>query len=490
MAKEKLLLIDSDMQTLDELDKLFSRKGYEVMQARSEADAVVALELNRPELIIMDVQLDDVDGYTLLENIKKNPDWRLVPVIILSSKKKYEDKLRGLRLGVMDYLTKPYDSEELVARVRNILDLYMMKVQKKDETGPASSQERLLSFMKQRGIRTLVPRVKKQAKLGYEYPEAAKILNPEEPGGEIFFLESIARARLLERVFYDAIHICPECGHHDLNFREVCPQCSYADIAALRMITHRTCGYRGLENKFETENGKRCPRCLETLAREGVDFETSTSSLHLCAGCDTRFTEPVVNCRCMNCDQQWDVSEVLVRKIYAYKLIADTREEFLPGPPKKAMPGACEDIEKKVKELKVHFVGMDGFARQLGREIDRAKKENSGVSLLSVRFGNIECSDQKKFEQFSNHVLDGFKTLLREYDVITLKGTFEWLIMLPETPFRMAKIFAGRLRDRFVRLDDMVEVEINMASFPEDGSQARELLEVLELGIVSFQSLE
>ncbi|RMD99218.1 MAG: response regulator, partial [Calditrichaeota bacterium] len=109
MAQEKLLLIDDDPYHLQLLQQVFQRDAYSVSIARSAAEAILRLNQDVPDLIILDLILPDMDGYTLLETIKATPEWRFIPVIIVSSKQNLEDKLRGLRLGVMDYLTKPFE---------------------------------------------------------------------------------------------------------------------------------------------------------------------------------------------------------------------------------------------------------------------------------------------------------------------------------------------------------------------------------------------
>lgn len=488
---QKLLLIDDDNNLLELLQKIFERAGYKVMKARNATEALKHLQSDRPDLIILDLVLPDIDGYALLEKIKANKEWAFIPVVILSSRRNLEDKLRGLRLGVMDYLTKPFEREELEARVRNILDFYQMKTRQR-ETPAKSNQQRLIDFMQSRGIKSLLPRVSREAKLGYEYPEAAQIFHPEEPGGEIFLLESMAKAKMLDRVFYDAVHICPQCGHHDLNFREVCPYCEYADINTKGLLTHLGCGRRGHEDEFRDGDALRCPECGDALHAAGEDYTMSASSLHFCAGCKEQFAEPIVNCRCMNCDQLFDVSEALVRKVYAYRLISDWEDEMLDAP-STSSPGEKEQILGKMSDLQLQTVDSDEFARQLERQIRRAEQEKSGVSLVGLQIKKIGASATEDAEDFAtclDSIIALCKSVLRKYDVITLKTPFEWLIMLPETPFRMAKILAERLTTALSRLEFDIRFELNMASYPEDGARGRELLEVLNLGIVNLQELQ
>lgn len=487
---ELLLLIDDDQNLLALLQKIFEDAGYRIRAARNAAEALSELANELPDLIVLDLVLPDMDGYDLLEKIKANQNWAYLPVVILSSKRTLDDKLRGLRLGAMDYLTKPFEREELKARIRNILDFYRMKVRKRDIPARTSHQ-RLLDFMYSRGVKSLVPKVRPEAPLGYEYPEAAEIFHPEEVGGEIYVLESMAKAKMLERVFYDTIHICKRCGHHDLNFREVCPFCDYADLVVKRLITHLSCGRQGLEDEFWSNDELRCPECGDALHHEGEDYETFDSTVYMCAGCRAEFADPIVNCRCIHCDALFDVGEAERRKIYAYKLISDW-EDAIMELPESSTPVEIQHLMEKMRAMQLHYVGLEGFARQLEREIRRAAEEDCSVSLLGLRFTQEAAGhtiDSRELDLCFDAILAICKSILRDYDVISIREPFEWLIMLPETPFRMSKILAERLVAAMSRLEFDIRLELNMASYPEDGKHARELLEVLNLGIINFQAL-
>ena len=485
MAGETILIIDDDMHHLQLLQQVFIGESYTVSVARNAEEAIAELEKRTPDLIILDLILPDMDGYALLETIKANPNWRMIPVVIVSSRQSMEDKLRGLRLGVMDYITKPFEREELKARIRNLLDFYKLKIQRPTRSNPDSHQ-RLLDFMRERGIRALVPKVCRKAKLGYIYPEAAEVLKPEVRGAEIFTLETMARARLLERVFHDTIHLCPKCGHHDLNFREVCPHCDYADIEQKRFITHLGCGYRGPEAEFQQEQELRCPQCFDLLHQLGEDYEVNGSAFHICNGCKEEFTDPVVNCRCMNCDHIFDVSATVVRRVYAYKLVSDNKEEWLPDPTDQGSPGEMHDFIDLIHHYGLPYAPYEEFVQRIDSELSRSKDHPVELSLISIQFHREQWGNAAERANFGIHCIEILNNILRESDMVTLKSATNWLIFLPATPFRMAKILAERLQYALSRSDIENPFEINMASYPEDGSNARELLEILKLGLVKF----
>ncbi|HEX7605052.1 MAG TPA: response regulator, partial [Polyangiaceae bacterium] len=121
MAKQQLLLVDADPRSVRVLEVSLKKAGYSVTTAKDGADALAKIELSTPDLILTDTRLPNVDGYALVRRLKERPDWSSIPVVFLTSQKSIEDKIRGLELGVEDYLTKPIFVRELIARVNMLL---------------------------------------------------------------------------------------------------------------------------------------------------------------------------------------------------------------------------------------------------------------------------------------------------------------------------------------------------------------------------------
>jgi CheY-like chemotaxis protein len=120
-SKNRLLLVDGDPKSLRVLDVSLKKSGFEVMTATSGHEALKLLEANQPDLIISDTDLDEMDGFELCSKIKARPDWAKIPFLFVSGRKSIEDKIRGLELGVDDYLTKPIYIREIGIRVRTAL---------------------------------------------------------------------------------------------------------------------------------------------------------------------------------------------------------------------------------------------------------------------------------------------------------------------------------------------------------------------------------
>ena len=121
MAKQKLLLVDADPRSVRVLEVSLKKVGYSVTTATDGLDALAKIESLTPDLVLSDTRLPKLDGYTLVRKLKERPEWAGIPVVFLTSQKSIEDKIRGLELGVEDYLTKPIFVRELIARVNLLL---------------------------------------------------------------------------------------------------------------------------------------------------------------------------------------------------------------------------------------------------------------------------------------------------------------------------------------------------------------------------------
>lgn len=477
MPNERILIVDDDEQVTALLTRQLTQEKYEVAIARTGNEALLRVAGGRPNLIILDLMLPDIDGYELLEQIKKSSEWSFIPVMIVTARREMEDKLRGLRLGVMDYLTKPFDRRELLARIRNILDFYRTKISQHRNRQPESSHRQVIEFLHAYEIQTLLPRFRREAKLGYQYPEVARLLQPEELGGEIFALEQMAKDGLLERIFFDTIHICPYCGHHDLNFREVCPFCESADLQILATTdkdgnTKETAEISSEFSSVDMNVDVRPPHARGTVVEV------------VCHACKKSCNDPIVICRCMNCGKLFNANQALTRRIYSYKLRMRSFKQPLPQPQGAKALATVGTLPSLFKELEMAHMGSEAFFRQVELQVRRANQGGSGFSLLGLHlrsiFGDALSPDRAR------EFLVVLKSTLRSFDLIGLKSHYEWMVLLPDTPFSMAKILATRLYAACERLAWEESLDMSMASYPEDGVRAEELLQILELGIVTI----
>jgi CheY-like chemotaxis protein len=121
VAKQNLLLVDADLRSLRVLEVSLRKAGYSVATSGDARGALELMELSKPDLILSDTRLPQMDGFAFIEAIRKSPELSDVPMIFLSSDTSVESKVKGLELGVEDYLTKPIYIKEILARVNVVL---------------------------------------------------------------------------------------------------------------------------------------------------------------------------------------------------------------------------------------------------------------------------------------------------------------------------------------------------------------------------------
>lgn len=120
---EKILLVDDVPTNLNVLTQMLAGEGFEILAATRGIDALEVAAYSQPDLILLDVMMPDMDGYETCQKLKANPELAHIPVIFLTAKVETEDVVRGFELGAVDYVTKPFNTIELLARVRTHLEL-------------------------------------------------------------------------------------------------------------------------------------------------------------------------------------------------------------------------------------------------------------------------------------------------------------------------------------------------------------------------------
>lgn len=122
--KQKILIVDDDNNIAELIALYLTKECFEVKIVNDGEKALREFQSFRPDLIILDLMLPGIDGYQVCREIRHNSD---VPIIMLSAKGETFDKVLGLELGADDYMIKPFDSKELVARVRAVLRRFQTK---------------------------------------------------------------------------------------------------------------------------------------------------------------------------------------------------------------------------------------------------------------------------------------------------------------------------------------------------------------------------
>jgi two-component system, OmpR family, response regulator MprA len=117
----KVLVIDDDNNAIEFIKLGLKYEGFQVESSETGADGLVAAQRLNPGLIILDILLPDLDGLEVCNRLRSNPTTRDIPILMLTAKDDVRDRVTGLQQGADDYLAKPFDFDELVARIRAIL---------------------------------------------------------------------------------------------------------------------------------------------------------------------------------------------------------------------------------------------------------------------------------------------------------------------------------------------------------------------------------
>ena len=119
--KTTVLLIDDEIKLLETLSKYLESRRIKVIKANSTQEALKILETNKPDVIILDVMMPYATGYDLIFSLKKKKPWVSIPFVFLTAKGMTKDRIYGYSLGCRAYITRPFDPEELVTVIKNIV---------------------------------------------------------------------------------------------------------------------------------------------------------------------------------------------------------------------------------------------------------------------------------------------------------------------------------------------------------------------------------
>ncbi len=122
-----ILIVDDTPHNLQVAGEILSRENYKIALAQSGSDAMKFLEKRKPDLILLDIMMPDMDGFKVCQYLKENLETRFIPIIFLTARAQIEDIVKGFELGGADYLTKPFNDKELIARVKAQLELVKLQ---------------------------------------------------------------------------------------------------------------------------------------------------------------------------------------------------------------------------------------------------------------------------------------------------------------------------------------------------------------------------
>jgi len=131
--KGNILIVDDQPDNLRFLTEILTAEGYKVRSVTNGKMAIKTVTHNPPDLILMDIKMPDMDGYQVCEALKLSPDSSEIPIIFLSALDEVMDKIKAFQMGGVDYITKPFHPQEVIARIETQLTIQKQKVQLRQE---------------------------------------------------------------------------------------------------------------------------------------------------------------------------------------------------------------------------------------------------------------------------------------------------------------------------------------------------------------------
>lgn len=141
MSNTKILVIDDNPKNVQLLVEILLKNEYDIMACMSGEEALEVLHDFQPELILLDIMMPELDGFEVCKILKKQEDTKEIPIIFITAKNEIDDIIEGFKLGAVDYITKPFNTEELLVRIQT-----QIKILKQQDKIQKISQERKVCF--------------------------------------------------------------------------------------------------------------------------------------------------------------------------------------------------------------------------------------------------------------------------------------------------------------------------------------------------------
>src|SRR3989344_6698786 len=120
--KKKILVIEDEPHISKLVKFILEKNGFDVMQAFVGQEGLEMSKKEKPNLIILDVMMPNMDGFEAAKRLTSMKETKNIPIIMLSSAAQFKDKMKGIESGAVDYITKPFDNNELIAKVKECLE--------------------------------------------------------------------------------------------------------------------------------------------------------------------------------------------------------------------------------------------------------------------------------------------------------------------------------------------------------------------------------
>ncbi len=493
-GKKKILVVDDEIVLNKIITTRLRKLGYNSFSVNSGEKALEFIDNDPPDLIILDLLMPGMDGYEVAQAIRGNSKISHIPIIMLTAKVSQETKIKALKLGIDDYMTKPYDAEELAARIQSVLRRAQIVTTSESGGGEGkalaidSRDKKRLDFLKKmidEDVVEIQPTYNMLVKSGYEYRQVTEFFDIQ-PGMELQELYYLEEKGTLKRNFFDKILICPNCTHHNISLREVCPTDRSPDIALMPTIHHYKCGYIGTEREFMHGLSLVCPKCMDELEAIGVDYD-KPGKMFVCNKNQHKFTEPDVLCQCRNCKNEFYAGDALRSNIYSFVITDKASEAVQQG------RFFAVNFEQELMDQDINLYNLNYFRTKFREELRRAEQFERPLSLVLLEVVGLDDFIEQGGEEMAHDILRDLTAILKEslwkVDIPARYDKNSFVSILPEADSKRAKsVVDGIMKKAQSRIKAALTLDIKFVTYPEDGTTEDLLLErlVKQTDVIEF----
>ena len=259
-----ILAVDDTPASLKLLSDILSDEGYNVRPARSGELALESAFITPPDLFLLDICMPNMDGFEVCRQLKANPKTRNIPVVFLSALSEVDEKVRGFSLGAVDFVTKPFQREELLARVHTHLEMHHLRTHLEKLVAERTDDLELSEDKAQRSLLELVEAVKARNESDHTLRLALQAGHLGSWEFDVATGKAISCAQTYKIFGYDHT---PGIWDYDAFLAHVVPEDRDSVASAIRLATetktewHRECRIQRVDGEFRWVEFHGGPYC-------------------------------------------------------------------------------------------------------------------------------------------------------------------------------------------------------------------------------------
>jgi two-component system, cell cycle response regulator len=442
-GKPRIMIVDDDPLNIKLLKARLPAEKYETLSASNGEQAIQIADKDLPDLILLDIMMPDLDGFTVSRMLKENPNTREIPIILVTALEGLDDKIKGLETGADEFLTKPVNTIELLSRINSLLRLKQYR-------------ERLA--LRSQSEKTFNHSADQLDKMD-DSPLPSKILLVEDDEKDFHILKSFFRD-----LDYELEWVKTGEEALDLLMRK-----SF-DLLLLDVLLP---GVDGFEICWRIKNAKQTKDLQIILITCLPDLENKIKGIEL--GADDYLIKPV------NRQELQARMKVLLTKKQCLDVLRRNYESAL---------------NSAVNDALTSLYNQAYFKKFFEQELKRAARQNYSVALIILDIDNFKNINDSSGHMAGDHILATLGTIIkksvREIDLSARYGGDEFVLVLPYADQEETFQVVNRLRkaietSSFTKGNgnspEHLTVSMGIAFFPQQGSTPEEVIRNADLAL-------